>query len=139
MNKYYTILVVFYFATFLAGCNTNISSTTIDNVKMCSSIAGQQCQSDNPNFSPSTNEVYISCALKNSVKNTSVDFSWYYNGKHRMLITSTQVNPGTQSSTYFIHSSLTRPGNGWPIGEYEVKISIIGSNKEPLIKKFTVQ
>ena len=106
---------------------------------MCSNITGTQCQSDNPNFSPSAKQVFISCTIKNISRDTNVDFSWFYNGQTKTIITSSQIVPDRHSDESLIYSSISKPINGWPIGEYEVKISIVGTDKETIVKKFTVQ
>ncbi len=139
MKRYYALLIVFPLIIFSFGCKTKSNSIIIDNIKMCSNITGTQCQSDNPNFSPSAKQVFISCTIKNISRDTNVDFSWFYNGQTKTIITSSQIVPDRHSDESLIYSSISKPINGWPIGEYEVKISIVGTDKETIVKKFTVQ
>jgi hypothetical protein len=139
MKKYYTLLIVFSFIIFSAGCKTQSDSVIINNIKICSNITGSQCQFDNPNFSPSTKQVFVSCTIEKATIDTGIDFSWFYNGQTKTLITSSQLVPDLHKEENILYSSISKPLNGWPIGEYEVMISIVGTSKESIIKKFTVQ
>jgi len=126
-------------ALFMTGCEFNYSSANIDNVKMCTSISDNQCNSDNPNFTPVTPEIYVSCQLKNAPENTNVEFAWFYLGQQKIKIDAVTFNSGDLIGTVNMQSSLSRPNNGWPVGEYEVVISIPGTEKDPVVKKFSVQ
>jgi len=139
MKKYYVLLIVLSLILFSSGCKYKLNSIIIDNIKICSTITGNQCLSDNPNFSPSTKQVFVSCTIKNAPRNTNIDFSWFYNGQSKTIITSSQLNPDYHTESYVLYNSIQRPLNGWPVGEYEVKISLIGTDKETIVKKFTVQ
>ena len=102
-------------------------------------INGNQCYNDNTNFSPSTPEIFISCLLKRAPAKTEVVFSWFYFGQTKVKITSITVNSGSKTGTLNLQSSLLKPNNDWPVGEYEVTITIANSNNEPVVKKFTIQ
>ncbi|MCD4772246.1 MAG: hypothetical protein K8R41_02545, partial [Bacteroidales bacterium] len=66
-------------------------------------------------------------------------FAWFYYGQEKVRIDAVKLNSGDQIGTLNLQSSFTRPNNGWPVGEYEVVITILGTEKEPVVKKFSVQ
>jgi len=135
------ILSVFAVALlfWLSGCEFSATTAHVDDVKMCTSINNNQCASDNPNFSTNTAEIFISCHLKNAPENTKVQFAWFYNGQKKIAIDAVTMSSGNRTGTLNLQSSLSRPNNGWPRGQYEVVITILDSSKDPVIKKFTVQ
>jgi len=139
MKKIITNFVAIAFLMFITSCEFNFSTANIDDVKMCTSINDNQCGSDNPNFTPSTPEIFISCHLKNAPENTEVEFAWFFYGQEKIAIDVVKLNSGDQIGTLNLQSSFSRPNNGWPVGEYEVIITILGTEKEPVVKKFWVQ
>lgn len=124
---------------FLSACSFNFSSARITDVKMCTHVSNNQCASDNPTFTRNTPEIYVSCHLKNAPENTKVRFDWNYYGQKKFTIRSLTLNSGNKTGTLNLQASLSRPNNGWPVGEYEVVITLVGLDKEPVVKKFTVQ
>ena len=139
MKKIITSFIAIAFLMFISSCDFNFSTANIDDVKMCTSINDNQCASDNPNFSPGTPEIFISCHLNNPPNNTEVEFAWFYYGQEKIAIDAVKLNSGDQIGTLNLQSSFSRPNNGWPVGEYEVVITILGTEKEPVVKKFSVQ
>jgi len=139
MKKNVASVVSVLFLIVFAGCDFNFSTANIDNVKMCSSIFDNQCGNDNPNFNPNTSNIFISCNLNNAPENTFVEFAWFYHGQQKVAIDKVQLNSGDRIGTINLQSSLSRPNNGWPVGEYEVVITIVDTEKDPIVKKFTVQ
>ncbi len=102
-------------------------------------MSGDQCAHDNPNFNTETPEIYVSCQLKNAPPETQVEFTWYYLGQRKIKIDAVTLSSGDLTGTLNMYSSLSKPNNGWPVGEYEVVIAIVGTEKEPVVKKFSVQ
>ncbi len=139
MKKITRLISVFFLLLFLSACEFNVSTARITDVKMCTRISNNQCASDNPTFTRSTPEIYISCHLKNAPENTKVRFDWNYYGQKKFTIRSVELNSGNRTGTLNLQSSLSRPNNGWPVGEYEVVITLVGLDKDPVVKKFTVQ
>jgi len=137
MKKLMKSLAVISLIVFYSACN--VTTANIDDVRMCTSISDNQCSSDNPVFGVSTPEIYISCHLNNAPENTEVEFAWFYYGQDKVAIDAIKLNSGSNTGTLSFQSSLPRPDNGWPIGDYEVVISIVGFDKAPIVKKFSVQ
>ncbi len=123
----------------LSSCDFSVSTAHVDDVKMCTQISNNQCPADNPTFSRNTPEIFVSCRLKNAPENTKVKFNWIYYGQKKFIIRSVVLNSGNKTGTLNLQSSLSRPNNGWPVGEYEMAINIVGVDKAPVIKKFSVQ
>ena len=125
--------LVFYFS------NCNLSTANISDIKMCETIDDYQCQEENTLFNVNSPQIYCSCKLNNAPDGTNLKFAWYYLGDEKVLIdTVTTMVPGG-SSTYDMHSYLTIPDNGWPVGDYEVVLKIDTDNSEPLTKSFKVE
>ena len=139
MKKIITSFVAIAFIMLISSCEFNFNTANIDDVKICTSIYDNQCPTDNPNFSTGTPEIFVSCHLNNPPNNTNVKFSWIYYGQSKITIDEVTLNSGEQMGTLNLQSSLSRPNNGWPVGEYEVVITILGTEKEAIVKKFTVQ
>ncbi len=134
-TSFFTVIILIL----LSSCDFSVSTAHIDDVKMCTRISNNQCPADNPTFSRNTPEIYVSCHLKNAPENTKVRFDWNYYGQKKFTIRSVTLDSGDKTGTLNLQSSLSRPTNGWPVGEYEVAISIVGVDKSPVIKKFSVQ
>lgn len=117
----------------------NFSTANVDEVKMCTSITDNQCVSDKPVFDVNTPEIYVSCHLNNAPENTEVEFAWFYLGDDRIAIDALKINSGDQIGTLNLQSSLSKPNNGWPVGDYEIVITILGTDKEPIIKSFWIK
>ncbi|RLD37836.1 MAG: hypothetical protein DRI74_05580 [Bacteroidetes bacterium] len=106
---------------------------------MCTSITDNQCPADNPVFNTNTPEIFLSCHLNNAPNDTDVEFAWFYLGQDKIPIDAVVLNSGENIGTLNLNSSLIRPNNGWPMGNYEVVITIVGTEKEPITKSFQVQ
>jgi hypothetical protein len=76
--------------------------------------------------------------LHNAPNDTKVQFAWYYLGQDRIAIDAVTLSSGDEIGSLKMNSSLNRPNKGWPSGEYEVVITILGTEKEPIIKKFSI-
>ena len=136
MRKVLSILAVFFVVLFIVSCSA--TTAHIDNVQMCSSITDNQCSSDVSNFTTITPELFISCKLKNASENTDVNFAWFYHGQQKIAIDQVTMSSGNNIGTLNLQASLSKPTNGWPQGEYEVIISIVGFEKD-VVKSFSVQ
>jgi len=130
-------IVVIGFVIYNGGCN--FSTANINDVKMCTSVNDNQCASDNSVFSQGTAEIFVSCHLNNAPNDTDVEFAWFYYGQEKVAIDAVKLNSGDNIGTINLQSSLSRPNNGWPIGEYEIVITILETEKDPIIKKFSVK
>lgn len=133
------IISFFAFFSFLLLLSCNFNSANINDVKVCTSVTNNQCSVDKPFFEPNTPRIFASCHLNNAPADTQVEFAWFYLGQERIPIDAVTLNSGDNIGTVNMQSSLSRPNNGWPLGDYEVVITILGTDKEPVVKAFWVE
>ena len=133
-------IIIFVFFGAIAIFNScNFSTANISDVKMCTSITDNQCSTDKPVFNTNTPEIFVSCHLNNAPNDTEVEFAWFYLEQDRIPIDAVVLNSGDNIGTLNLNSSLSRPNNGWPTGDYEIIITILDTEKEPMVKQFWVQ
>ena len=137
MKKIIPLLALFGVLSIFNSCN--FSTANISDVKMCISIADNQCQADKPVFDTNTPEIFVSCHLNNAPNDTDVEFAWFYLGQERIPIDAVVLNSGEIMGTLNLNSSLSKPNNGWPKGDYEIVISILGTEKDPIVKQFWIK
>ncbi len=137
MKLRFILIATIGLAYTLSSCN--FSSAKIKDAKMCTSLSANLCNDDNPVFESTTAEIFVSCQLKNAPENTDIEFAWFYYGQQKISIEALSLNSGSNTGTLNLQSSINRPNNGWPLGDYEVVISILDTDKDPIIKKFSVE
>lgn len=142
MKKTIIILIVIIAAIFFisrGGCEFNVSTAKVTNAKVCTSLSGNLCDKDHPVISTNAAEIYVSCNLKYAISDTKVKFSWYYFGDTKIEIDNVVLNTGDATGNLELHSSLSRPTNGWPKGVYEVVVQVQTDNAEPVVKQFSLE
>ncbi|MBC34714.1 MAG: hypothetical protein CL663_01535 [Bacteroidetes bacterium] len=132
------ITTFFIYAAIITIVACSATTAHIDEARVCTSVADNQCPTDNPVLGTSTPEIFVSCQLKNAPENTDVNFAWVYLGQQKIAIDNVTLNSGSNIGTVNMQSSLSRPTNGWPPGDYEVIISIVGFDKD-VVKSFSIQ
>jgi hypothetical protein len=121
------------------GCEFNVSTAKVTDVKICTALADGLCDNDNPVLSTAAMDIFASCILKHSVAETRVKFTWFYYGETKIEIDNVELNTGDKIGNLNLHSSLSRPNNGWPIGVYEVVIEVQTDNADPVVKQFSIE
>ncbi|MBN1152709.1 MAG: hypothetical protein JXA58_05800 [Dehalococcoidia bacterium] len=125
----------------LAGCGGEVSFTTasLSEATMCLGVDGDS-KPLNPTdeFSVNTPEIFCSVKLSNAPDDTEVLAEWVYvkgeaEGVEDYVIDTVSVTAG---GTVYMWFSLERPDTGWPVGEYELNLSVDGKKKETV--PFTV-
>jgi len=139
MKKFFKYLLLIILAVLVLSFFFDMNSAHIENVKMCTSLSSNTCPADKPVFDVSTKQIFVSCDLENPPMETMVEFSWYYLVDGRTQIDAVIVNSGDKIGDLKLHSSLNKPNNGWPSGDYEVVITILDTEKTPIIKSFYVK
>lgn len=139
MKKFFLFLLFVIVAIVVLSFFFDLDSTHVEEVKICSQIVGNQCPSDEPVFEVNTPQIVVSCKLGNPAPDSKVEFAWYYKTDGEVKIDAVILSSGDHIGTLEMHSSLSRPNNGWPAGDYEVVIKIMDTEKEPIIKKFYVR
>ncbi len=129
-----SILSLFTIAALLLlqSCNMEFSSASIDNLQTCHQLEGNLCDQSVDVFHPNSPQIVSSCQLHYAPPETIVTFTWkYIEGTEDIIIDAVSMNTGNEGSDLELHSSLSRPNNGWPAGRYAVDI-IIGEDKSSL-------
>lgn len=141
MKKFfkYLLLIIVALIVIVIVFDVDLNSAHIENVQACTSLAGDQCGGDQTFFQINSPQVVVSCELKNPPTDTKVEFTWNYLSNGITKIDAVTLNSGDKIGTVNMHSSLSRPNNGWPQGDYEVVIKILETDKEPVVKKFYVK
>jgi pSer/pThr/pTyr-binding forkhead associated (FHA) protein len=90
-------------------------------------------------FTPDTPEIHCSVKLSNAPDDTEIKAEWVYLHGERedlrnYMIDSTIV---ITEDTRYLDFSLTTPDNGWPIGEYELVLSM--NDKEAMRVPFSIK
>lgn len=135
LKYFFLLLIIIVVLSFFLDLN----SAHIEEVKVCDQMSGSVCQLDKPIFETNTPQIYVSCELKNPPGETKVQFSWFYLKNGRTEIDAVVLNNGDKIGNVDMYSSLNRPPNGWPKGDYEVVIKILETEKDPIIKSFYVR
>jgi len=140
MKKFFKYLALIIIAIIvLAIFVGDLNSAHIENVKVCTELSGESCENNQVFFQSNSPQIVVSCELKNPPTNTKVEFSWNYLSNGLTKIDAVTLSSGDHIGTLNMHSSLNRPNNGWPTGDYEVVIRILDTEKEPYVKKFSIK
>ena len=106
---------------------------------MCTSLSEDLCPQDFPVISAEAGQLFASCKIKNAPAETKVKFTWLYYGETKITIDEITFDTKDMGTNLNLHSSLSRPNNGWPKGVYEVEMRILVGDKKPLVKQFTIE
>jgi len=139
MKKFFKYFFLIILAIIILSFFFDLNTAHIEDVKICNTLNTNQCTKDKPVFDVSTPQIVVSCKLKNPPMETRIQFSWFYISDGRTEIDADVVNSGEEIGTLDINSSLNKPSNGWPEGDYEVIIKILDTEKEPITKQFWVK
>ena len=133
------IFGLFVLSTLAAtACSFNVSTATLENVKMCVEVPeNQTCASDTAQFNTTTPKVFVTSDLKYAPEGTKVKIDWKYLGGDTVKASDlASIDLVTKSNTNFVASYLNL--NGLPEGNYEVVISLDTDNSKPISKQFSI-
>jgi hypothetical protein len=141
MKKFFNYLLLIIVALIVLAIvfGVDLNSAHIENAQVCTELSGDLCGNDQMSFDANSPQIVVSCELKNPPTDTKVEFTWNYLSNGITKIDAVTLSSGEHIGTVNMHSSLSRPNNGWPSGDYEVVIKILDTEKEPVIKKFYVR
>ena len=139
MKKFLKYFLLTILAIVILSFFFDLNSAHIENVQMCTQLANSECNMDKPVFDVNTPQIVISCSLENPPMDTRVQFSWFYTGNGRHEIDNVEVTNGDEIGKVNMNSTLGKPTNGWPIGDYEVVIKILETEKDSIVKRFWVK
>ena len=133
--KIFSFLLVM--SMLFTSCEFEVSTARINDIKVCGQLSGELCDQDSPVFNPNDPEIVVSCKLNNAPSDTEVTFVWKYVEGDEIIIDQAILNSSDYGTDVDMHSSLSKPNNGWPVGKYQVEILL--GNDTPLVKTFKVQ
>lgn len=132
-----SFIIFFVLSTLLLqSCDFNISTANITNVKVCTSIEDNKCDSDNSSISINTPVIYATADLENLTEGLVATIIWQFDNSgtwYEIDKVELKINNMNQ-----IKSSLSAPTNGWPLGNYQVIFLLNTDNSKPITKSFTI-
>jgi len=123
----FAMLGVLCFSSIFPSCST----ANLSDVKVCSSLNGSDCSSNETSFPSDVPVLHCSAKVNNAPSDTKINFEWKHNGESFGKV---DVNSGDG----FVHSSYTPPSS-FPPGKYSVTVKINTDNSTPITKEFTIQ
>ena len=135
--RIFSLLIVV--SLFFASCEFEVTTASINDIKVCANLNGDLCGQDAPVFHPNDPQIAASCKLKNAPDNTRVTFVWKYVEGEPITIDQVTLNSSDYGINVDMNSRLSKPTNGWPVGKYQVEIVLNDNSDNPQIKEFIVQ
>lgn len=121
----------------LSACSFSVSTANLSNVKTGLEVKGSEVVKEVKVFSPDAPEIFVSANVNNAPDGTKLTFIWrYLEGKGQDIDSVSLV---TESGQNVAKSSLSKPTQGWPPGDYEVVLKLSTDNSTPVRKKFQVR
>jgi len=96
--------------------------------------SAQNLQNPTSTFKTDTPEIFFSAMVTNVKGNTAVDIRWTYLDQQNQSINGPTQKINGDARVGF---SLSRPTNGWPVGNYQATLILNG--KESGVAKFVVK
>jgi len=123
-----SVLGVICFSSIFPSCS--VSTASLSDVKMCTSISGNECGSDASTFHGDAQVIYCTATLKNAPEKTKVTFDWKHGGES-LGKAEVETASGTVSSNF-------KPPATLEPGKYSVTVKIAIDNSTPITKEFTI-
>jgi hypothetical protein len=130
------LLIISLFA--VSGCTDE--AFNVSDVKLCLMTVDGICDLDAVSFARETDEIFSSAVLNNAPTDTKVDFQWFYVDGQQVIDTVTLNAEKAGNSS--LRSSLPKPAfeGGWPLGKYQLRISVQGHPEiKTIVKTFSIQ
>lgn len=137
--SYISIMLVFVLTlTILNGCEFNVSTASFKNIETASEINNDTKEpiTISDTFSTDAPFIYVTGKVVNAPEGTKVKASWIYLDMDPVF-TIDEAELTTKHIDTAFDFSLSKPNDGWPVGQYEVKLYIDDNHKETV--KFEVQ
>ncbi len=135
-----SLISLIFVAFICSSCDFNVTTASIEDIRTCTNLENGVCIDNIPIFETTDPTIYVSCDLTNAPNNTLVSFVWKYkDGDNPIDIDEIILNSSDKGNNIGLCSNLSRPYNGWPVGKYEIEISIIGYENSHHIVYFEVR
>jgi hypothetical protein len=130
------LVVALIIALILGGGSCSVTTARLTETAMASMVDPETMQavSKTDRFRPDTSVIYATALLKNAPEDTLITAKWYYVTED---IDIASVDIESTETNQYVSFSLSRPDNGFPVGDYEVALYIDGELSETL--KFSVK
>jgi hypothetical protein len=130
--KLIPIIIVCIGIVITASCITVINESTgvtLTEVTMTTGVDSEMKPIDPADvFDVNTKEIHCSAKLSYAPSNTKITAEWIYiKGVEDLQNYKIDEHSITTEGTRYIDMSLIRPYEGWPVGDYEVILSVNGA------------
>ncbi len=147
MKKYPILIIAIIITSLLlamplAGCEGEVSFTTasLSEATMCQSVDKDMRPVNAISvFNADTPKIFCSVKLSNAPPDTEIKAEWIYIEGEVEDLNNFMIDDwsATTEGTHYISTSMTRPYDGWPRGEYNIVLYVDGEEK--LSVPFTVK
>ncbi|NQU33438.1 MAG: hypothetical protein HQ521_09410 [Bacteroidetes bacterium] len=138
-NSTKIIALILLLSIILSSCEFEVTTAYLADIKTCVNLSDECCNKNDHVFNTDDPQIYVSCKLINAPNNTFVNFVWKYVDGETIIIDDVTLNYSDLGINLDLNSRLSKPYNGWPIGKYEVEISVEGNSNSPEIICFEVR
>lgn len=122
------VLGVVCFSSIFPSCS--VSTASLSDVKLCSSVSGNDCSGDASSFHADVAAIYCTANVKNAPSKSKVTFEWKHEGT-AMGKAEVETDGGSVKSTF-------TPSGTLEAGKYSVTVKLGTDNATPITKEFTI-
>ncbi|MDW7657172.1 MAG: zinc ribbon domain-containing protein [Bacillota bacterium] len=117
------LVIALIIALIVGGGSCSLTTARLTDAAMASMIDPDSLQAVNKTdrFSTDTPIIYATALLKNAPEDTLITAKWYYVTED---IDIASVDLESTETNQYVSFSLSRPDNGFPIGDYEVELYV---------------
>ena len=130
------LLAVLVIAVILGGGSCSVTTARLTEAAMASEVDPDTMEpiTKTDEFQSDTSVIYATALLKNAPEDTKITATWIYLEDDTEIASVDALSTETNQAVSF---SLSRPDNGFPVGQYKVELAIDGKLSETL--RFTVE
>lgn len=106
------------------GCEAEISTAKLSELATASEVDKETKKpiTVTDRFTPDTEVIYCTAKMENAPPDTKIKYVWYYTEPENDVEITTWEGKASEGGSGYIYCYLTRPDNGWPTGQYMVKV-----------------
>lgn len=124
MKKIIILFVSLGLIVLFAACSISVTTANYTDLKVASEVD----TSNKPvvitsKFGVESPVIYVTGILKNAPEGTVIKAEWYYLESDPVTFIDEASLESVDTTTPF-YFNLSKPNNGWPVGNYEVKLYI---------------
>lgn len=117
-----TILLLTF--TLVMGCEAEFSTAKLSELATASEIDKETKKpiTVTDRFTPDTEVIYCTAKMENVPPDTKIMYVWYYTEPENDIEITKWEGTASEGGSGYIYGYLTRPNDGWPSGQYLVKV-----------------